>query len=84
MSDSDYKSSTLVTLLPCPFCGNSKAPGVFSHAEIHNIEDEDEEYAGHPDSFAVVCDCHVGGCGAACGYELDKDKAAAEWNRRAP
>lgn len=56
-------------LLPCPFCGESKA---------YFIETEDDDI-GKP-RFHVCCDeCEAQSFGCYC---LDKISAAIEWNRR--
>lgn len=67
-------------LLPCPFCGSSAAPEILLHAEIERREHDEDE--GNPDSYAVCCCVHEGGCGAVGGYEVVREKAAGRWNRR--
>jgi len=61
-------------LLACPFCGNSKAPGIFSDKEL---------IGPHGDSwFAVCCNTQEGGCGAKSAYDPTPEMARDEWNKR--
>ena len=65
-------------LRPCPFCGSTTAPSLLRGDEITEC-DENE----HSDSWAMVCDAHNGGCGAAAGYHVNPDSAVHKWNGRA-
>jgi hypothetical protein len=62
----------------CPFCGSTTAPALLRGDEITEC-DENE----HSDSWAMVCDAHDGGCGAAAGYHVNPDSAVHKWNDRA-
>jgi len=62
----------------CPFCGSTTAPSLLRGDEITEC-DENE----HSDSWAMVCDAHSGGCGAAAGYHANPDSAVHKWNDRA-
>lgn len=61
-------------LKPCPFCGNVNI-NVYSAREI-----DDLPHIGL--SYACLCNCHIGGCGATGGYRITEDEAIEAWNRR--
>ena len=57
-------------LAPCPFCG---------HSEFVTIQDDMD--CDMRESYWVVCDYNMGGCGSSSGWRRDKEKAVALWNR---
>ena len=60
----------MVTLKPCPFCGNTPT--------IRIIKGEN----GWRDRYAVLCRYDEGGCGAESGLYHYKAEAIEAWNRR--
>lgn len=62
-------------LKPCPFCGSSSAPKIYS---ANDADDEDN----YPDQYQVVCDFNNGGCGSASGYRGTEEEAVVLWNTR--
>jgi len=75
----------MTTPLPCPFCGNERAPRIVSSEELHR-EDGDDSPWPHSDSWAVICDAARpggrGGCGASGGFFPTQQQAADKWNKR--
>jgi len=73
-------------LLPCPFCGSTDAPELFTARQISQHDcDAICECSCHDCeelNFAVCCAVESSGCGAAGGFEIRKDRAAERWNRR--
>lgn len=75
-------------LLPCPFCGNSKAPKICDENELATCDcKSDNPY------YAVVCivnELEINtpnwetGCGASGGFAATKKEAVEKWNRRMP
>ena len=73
-------------LNPCPFCGNTNTVVVSCADEKDNCAIHERN--GNCDGckfrqYAVVCDKHEDGCGAASGWCFTKEIAAVQWNRRA-
>jgi Lar family restriction alleviation protein len=54
-------------LRTCPFCGGIKS--------VHEVRES-------TDNYEIVCDVHLGGCGAASGWRKTVDEAIDAWNRR--
>lgn len=68
---------TEIKLKPCPFCGSTTAPEIFTLADLFGDDYEETE-------FAVACNYSRGGCGASTGGICEAEEEAAEaWNRRA-
>lgn len=72
-------------VLPCPFCGKTKALEIITGAELM---DEEQEYWQHSASYSVVCSAATpngkGGCGAMGGFSDTEAAAVNRWNTRAP
>jgi hypothetical protein len=69
-------------LLPCPFCGQSKALEIVTASSYQEYPDE----YPHSESWAVICnastDDKLGGCGAMGGFKGAESQAVALWNLR--
>lgn len=72
----------MIELLPCPFCGQSKALEIVTASSLQEYPDE---YL-HSESWGVICnastDDKLGGCGAQGGFMLSQSEAVALWNSR--
>lgn len=66
---------TPLGLLPCPFCGNTKA-------ELESTDDELIELGFHPEQWQIVCSVQDNGCGASSGWYKNPDNAQIQWNTR--
>lgn len=71
-------STDACAILPCPFCGHTRAP-----VAAHIIEFGDDADADYP-NYRVCCRMSVGGCGCDGGVYRTIAAAVAAWNRRAP
>ena len=84
-----------MTLLPCPFCGSTKAPEISDVGECeecvrfddclhrqknHSCEGCDEWER----PMFVVCNYNISGCGTSGPYRKTRAEAIAAWNTRAP
>lgn len=82
------------TLLPCPFCGSTKAPEISDVGECeecvrfddclhrqknHSCEGCDEWKR----PMFVVCNYNISGCGTSGPYRKTRAEAIAAWNSRA-
>ena len=63
-------------LKPCPFCGSTTAPKMFTQEELW-----DEKFS--MDLYTICCQMDAGGCGATCGFHWSAEKTIERWNRRA-
>ena len=74
----------MTNLLPCPFCGQTKALEIITGCELM---DGDQEFWEHQEHWAVFCSAKrpggKGGCGACGGFAPSQDGAIAKWNTRA-
>lgn len=64
-------------LLPCPFCGESKASDFERNDEYY---DDDLPTSEH--QFRVICDATDGGCGSSTGFRKTTEAARKLWNTR--
>ena len=82
------------TLLPCPFCGSTRAPEISDVGECeecvrfddclhrqknHSCEGCDEWER----PMFVVCNYNISGCGTSGPYRKTRAEAIAAWNTRA-
>ena len=81
-------------LLPCPFCGSTRAPEVSDVGECEECSEFDDcgrRLENHTCEgcdrwerpMFVVCNYNVSGCGASGPYRKTKAEAIAAWNNRA-
>lgn len=62
-----------IKLKPCPFCGSTDAPRLYTR---HGKD-------GWRDRYMVLCDYDDGGCGSSSGWYHYPGEAVECWNRRA-
>jgi hypothetical protein len=69
-------------LLPCPFCGKTKALETLWSSEIQG----DEWDGSNDDMCQIVCsaatDSGNKGCGSSSGFKLNEELAVELWNTR--
>lgn len=65
--------SDQIKLKPCPFCGSSDAPRLYTR---HGKD-------GWRDMYMVLCDYTYGGCGSSSDCYPYPSEAVDRWNRRA-
>lgn len=68
----------MISLLPCPFCGESgDTVRIGKGSEMHPADSRIE------DTMTVVCDLSRGGCGAHSAFGPEEE-VCLRWNRRVP
>ena len=66
----------------CPFCGGKYTVNLSDSSECSSCVDEPPCDGCNWKKYLIVCNVHLGGCGAASGLYDTKEEAIEAWNRR--